>query len=196
MKLSHLFLALTLSACALTAQAQTDNVRRHKTTTPAAKPAAKPATKPAAKSVTKPAVNPAAQPVQEPEATPKQETEATPKQETEASSAVVEEDKIYDDTVEQPPTFPGGMSALMQHLATHVKYPKAAQEQKIQGTVILKFVVLEDGSVSDVEVSKSLEPHCDEEAVRVVKELPQFIPGKQQGKPVRVWLTLPIRFRL
>lgn len=113
-----------------------------------------------------------------------------------ASSAVVEEEaKVYN-VVEQPPTFPGGEAALLKYIATHVKYPQIAQEQDIQGVVNLRFVVKEDGSVGDVQVAKSLESHCDQEAVRVVKSLPRFIPGKQQGKAVKVWFSLPVRFQL
>lgn len=113
-----------------------------------------------------------------------------------ASSAVVEEEaKVYN-VVEQPPTFPGGEAALLKYIATHVKYPQIAQEQEVQGVVNLRFVVKEDGSVGDVQVAKSLESHCDQEAVRVVKSLPRFIPGKQQGKAVKVWFSLPVRFQL
>lgn len=113
-----------------------------------------------------------------------------------ATSAVQEEEaKVYN-VVEQPPTFPGGEAALLKYIATHVKYPQIAQEQDIQGVVNLRFVVKEDGSVGDVQVAKSLESHCDAEAVRVVKSLPRFIPGKQQGKAVKVWFSLPVRFQL
>lgn len=98
--------------------------------------------------------------------------------------------------VEQEPSFPGGQDALLKYIATHIKYPAIAQEQDIQGQVVLKFVVKEDGSVGDVKVMKGLSKECDAEAVRVVKSLPRFIPGKQQGKPVKVWFTLPIRFQL
>lgn len=111
------------------------------------------------------------------------------------SAPVEEEAKVYQ-VVEQMPTFPGGEAALLKYVATHVKYPSIAQEQQISGQVILRFVVKEDGSVGDVIVQKSLERHCDDEAVRVVKSLPRFIPGKQQGKAVRVWYTLPVRFTL
>ena len=96
--------------------------------------------------------------------------------------------------VEQMPSFPGGEAALLKYVNTHIKYPAIAQEQEISGVVVLRFVVKEDGSVGEVIVQKSLEKHCDEEAVRVVKSLPRFIPGKQQGKAVRVWYTLPVRY--
>ena len=98
--------------------------------------------------------------------------------------------------VEQMPVFPGGEQALLAYVASHVKYPEIAKEQDVQGIVQLRFVVLENGSIGDVQVIKSLESHCDAEAKRVVKSLPRFVPGKQQGKAVRVWYTLPIRFQI
>lgn len=96
--------------------------------------------------------------------------------------------------VEQPPTFPGGEQALIAYIAKNLKYPQIALEQEIQGVVKLRFVVMPDGTVGDVIIQQGLEKHCDEEAVRVVKSLPRFIPGKQQGKPVAVWYSMPIRF--
>lgn len=96
--------------------------------------------------------------------------------------------------VEQPPTFPGGENALIAYIAKHLQYPQIALEQEIQGVVKLRFVVMPDGTVGDVVIQQGLESHCDKEAVRVVKSLPRFIPGKQQGKPVAVWYSLPIRF--
>ena len=112
------------------------------------------------------------------------------------TSAPVEEEATVYNVVEQMPQFPGGEAALLKYVATHLKYPAIAQEQEISGVVTLRFVVLEDGSVGDVIIMKSLEKHCDEEAKRVVKSLPRFIPGKQQGKAVRVWYTLPVRYIL
>ena len=109
------------------------------------------------------------------------------------SAPVEEEAKVYN-VVEQMPSFPGGEAALLKYVNTHIKYPAIAQEQEISGVVVLRFVVKEDGSVGEVIVQKSLAKHCDEEAVRVVKSLPRFIPGKQQGKAVRVWYTLPVRY--
>ena len=111
------------------------------------------------------------------------------------SAPVEEEAKVYN-VVEQMPSFPGGEAALLKYVNTHIKYPAIAQEQEISGVVVLRFVVKEDGSVGEVIVQKSLEKHCDEEAKRVVKSLPRFIPGKQQGKAVRVWYTLPVRYVL
>ena len=97
---------------------------------------------------------------------------------------------------EQLPVFPGGDSALLAYVAQHLKYPEQAIRDSVQGVVQLRFVVLENGHVGKVQIIKSLESHCDAEAKRVVKYFPRFIPGKQQGKAVRVWYTLPIRFQL
>ena len=97
---------------------------------------------------------------------------------------------------EQLPVFPGGESALLAYVAQHLKYPEQAIRDSVQGVVQLRFVVLENGHVGKVQIIKSLESHCDAEAKRVVKYFPRFIPGKQQGKAVRVWYTLPIRFQL
>ena len=95
---------------------------------------------------------------------------------------------------EQLPVFPGGEHALLAYVAQHLKYPEQAIRDRVQGIVQLRFVVLENGSIGDVQIIKSLGPHCDAEAKRVVKSLPRFIPGKQGGKAVRVWYTIPIRF--
>ena len=106
------------------------------------------------------------------------------------------EDKKVHDVVEVMPTFPGGESALLNYVSTHLKYPAIAQEEDIQGVVNLKFVVLENGAVGDVKIVKSLHPACDKAAIAVVKSLPRFIPGKQQGRAVKVWFNLPIRFTI
>ncbi len=97
---------------------------------------------------------------------------------------------------EQMPVFPGGEHALLAYVAQHLKYPEQAIRDRVQGIVQLRFVVLEDGHIGKVQIIKSLESHCDAEAKRVVKSLPRFIPGKQGGKVVRVWYTLPIRFMI
>lgn len=110
-------------------------------------------------------------------------------------AAPEEDSKIYT-IVETPASFPGGEAALLNYVNSHLKYPAIAEEEGIQGKVVLKFVVLENGNVGQVQVVQSLESHCDQEAIRVVKSLPRFSPGKQQGKPVKSWFTLPIRFQL
>ena len=98
--------------------------------------------------------------------------------------------------VEQLPVFPGGEAALIAYVASHTRYPEQAIRDSVQGVVLLRFVVLENGSIGDVQIIRSLESHCDAEAKRVVRSLPRFIPGRQGGKAVRVWSSLPIRFQL
>ena len=105
------------------------------------------------------------------------------------------EEKVWE-VIEQMPQFPGGESELLSFIAKSIRYPVIAQENGIQGRVILRFVVSKTGVVSNVEVLRSLDSACDKEAVRVVKTLPNWIPGKQNGVTVPVYYTLPITFRL
>ncbi len=98
--------------------------------------------------------------------------------------------------VEHMPEFPGGMGALMKYLATHINYPALAKESGIQGRVFINFVVEPNGSIDHVKVLRGIGGGCDEEAVRVVKSMPKWIPGKQRGKPVRVSFNLPVKFTL
>ncbi|MBQ7451253.1 MAG: energy transducer TonB [Prevotella sp.] len=106
-----------------------------------------------------------------------------------------EENKVFD-VVEQMPSFPGGNAALMNYLSQNIKYPVIAEENGIQGRVIVQFVVGKDGHISDVRVAKSVDPSLDKEAVRVVRGMPKWIPGKQNGQAVTVRYTLPVTFRL
>ena len=106
-----------------------------------------------------------------------------------------EETKVFD-VVEEMPSFPGGPGALMSFLSGNIKYPVVAEENGIQGRVIVAFVVERDGSITDVRVVKSVDQSLDKEAVRVVKSMPNWIPGKQNGSAVRVKFTLPVTFRL
>ena len=106
-----------------------------------------------------------------------------------------EENKGFD-VVEQMPSFPGGMPALMQWLSQNIKYPVIAAENGVQGRVIVQFVVEKDGSVTDVHVAKSVDPSLDKEATRVVKAMPKWNPGKQNGSAVRVKYTVPVMFKL
>ena len=99
------------------------------------------------------------------------------------------------DGIDPLPQFPGGSKALMQFLLDNLKYP-AAENSCIQGRVVLRFVVTTDGSIENVEVMKSLDPSCDAEAIRVVKAMPKWIPGKQNGKPVSTYYSLPVKFSL
>ena len=107
----------------------------------------------------------------------------------------VEENKVFD-VVEQMPSFPGGMGALMNWLSQNIKYPVIAAENGVQGRVIVQFVVEKDGSITDVKVAKSVDPSLDKEAARVVGSMPHWIPGKQNGSAVRVKYTVPVTFKL
>lgn len=110
---------------------------------------------------------------------------------------VLEDDtkKVYD-VVEQMPAYPGGIQALMKFLQENVNYPDKAQEKNVQGRVIVSFIVEKDGSITDVEVIRSVDPSLDAEALRAVRSMPRWIPGKQDGVPVRVKYNVPISFRL
>jgi len=100
------------------------------------------------------------------------------------------------DIVEEMPEFPGGIGKLMEYVAMNVRYPKEAEEKGIQGRVIATFVVEKDGSITDAEISKNVDPALDAEALRVIKDMPNWSPGKQDGEPVRVKFTIPVTFRL
>jgi len=107
-----------------------------------------------------------------------------------------EEEKVIFMVVESMPAFPGGEAALYKYLAENIKYPQMAKESGIQGRVFVTFVVERDGSVTDVRVLRGIGGGCDEEAIRVVKGMPKWSPGKQRGKAVRVQYNLPVKFTL
>ena len=98
--------------------------------------------------------------------------------------------------VETMPEFPGGQSALFMYLQKNIVYPSAASEAGIQGKVYIRFVVDVDGSITQVEVLRGVEKSLDDEALRVVKKMPNWKPGTQGGKPVKVYFNLPISFKL
>lgn len=98
--------------------------------------------------------------------------------------------------VEQQPEFPGGNAAMMKFLSDNIRYPVIAQENGIQGRVICNFVVERDGSITDVQVVRGVDPSLDREAIRVIQQMPRWAPGKQRGSAVRVRFTLPVVFRL
>ena len=104
-------------------------------------------------------------------------------------------DKVFE-KVEDMPEFPGGEQAMMDFVAKNVQYPKEAMEKGISGRVLVGFIVEKDGSISETEVVKGIGGGCDEEAVRVVKAMPKWIPGKQDDKPVRVSYTMPFFFKM
>ncbi len=98
--------------------------------------------------------------------------------------------------VEQPPSFPGGDAALMEYLNNNISYPAIAVDMNIQGKVTCSFVVGKDGSIQDVRVERSVDGSLDKEAVRVIKSMPRWIPGRQGGNAVKVKYYLPVSFRL
>ena len=98
--------------------------------------------------------------------------------------------------VEKMPEFPGGTVELMKYLNSNVKYPIIAQENGIQGRVIVQFTVRRDGSIDDIEVVRSADPNLDKEAIRVIKSMPNWTPGEQRGKKVNCKFTVPVVFKL
>lgn len=114
--------------------------------------------------------------------------------------AVVEEEEVAEaeifTVVEESPSFPGGDAARIKFLQENIVYPQMARESGIQGTVYVTFVVERNGNVTDVRVLRGIGGGCDEEAVRVIKAMPKWNPGKQRGKPVRVQFNMPIKFTL
>ena len=113
---------------------------------------------------------------------------------------VIEEEEVVEEeifqVVEEMPEPPGGMAGLMKYLARNIKYPAIAQENGIQGRVVVQFVVEKDGSIANPVVVKGVDPSLDKEAVRVISTMPKWKPGKQRGKAVRVKYTVPVTFRL
>ena len=114
---------------------------------------------------------------------------------SDASPSYPAEERVFM-SVEQHPAFPGGNTQLMKYLSENLKYPKEAAEKGIEGQVVIQFVVGKDGKISDVKVLRSLHPLCDAEAVRLIESMPKWITGRQNGAPVSVYYTIPIRFKL
>lgn len=96
--------------------------------------------------------------------------------------------------VEQQPEFTGGMAALGRYMRRNLQYPQVARQAKIKGRVFITFVITDTGTIEDVKALNSLSPECDQEAIRMVKEMPRWKPGQQGGKPVYVRYNLPVRF--
>ena len=107
----------------------------------------------------------------------------------------VDEQQIFQ-VVEENPEFPGGMKECMKFLSNNIKYPQISQENGVQGRVIVQFVVNADGTIVDPVVVRGVDPYLDKEALRVIKLMPKWKPGKQRGKAVRVRYTQPVLFRL
>ena len=120
------------------------------------------------------------------------EVEASPQADEETKP---QSKKVYE-SVEQMPEFPGGIAAMMRYLSENIKYPPEAAKNNIEGRVVLQFVIDETGQVGDIQVARPVSEELDAEAVRVVKSMPKFEPGRQDGEAVSVWYTLPINFKL
>ena len=112
------------------------------------------------------------------------------------STAQTKKNNMVYDVVEVMPQFPGGQIAMLKYIMENIKYPKQIMEEGIQGRVTVRFIVEKDGSISDVKPILSVHPLLDKEAVRVVKSMPKWTPGKHNGKPVRVRFNLPVMFKL
>ncbi|MDD2322952.1 MAG: energy transducer TonB, partial [Bacteroidales bacterium] len=112
----------------------------------------------------------------------------------------VEEEEVVEEeiflVVENQPEFPGGEAARLKYLSENIEYPQMAKESGIQGIVFVTFVVEPNGSISNVAILRGIGGGCDEEAVRVVQNMPSWKPGKQRGRPVRVRFNMPIKFTL
>ena len=100
------------------------------------------------------------------------------------------------DVVEKMPEYPGGQAALFEYLSTNVKYPADAEKKKVEGRVLVTFIVNTDGSITDIELVRKAFPSLDAEAVRVISGMPKWIPGEQKGQKVRVKYTVPLSFHL
>ena len=123
------------------------------------------------------------------------------KAQEEFTRVVVDEEEVEEEeevflVVEEDPDFPGGLGALSQFIADNIKYPELAKQNNITGRVFVSFVVEKDGSVGQVKVLRDIGGGCGAEAVRVVKSMPKWKPGKQRGKPVRTQFNLPVNFEL
>ncbi|MDE6311375.1 MAG: energy transducer TonB [Muribaculaceae bacterium] len=117
-------------------------------------------------------------------------------QEVIAETKPVEEAPVSIAMVEQKPSFPGGEAAMYQWLSSNIQYPAVASEEGIQGRVVVEFVVGKDGSITNVKVLRPRHPALDKEAVRVIKSMPKWVPGRNNGQPVKVTYTLPVTFKL
>lgn len=130
----------------------------------------------------------------------KEEADKQAKEEAERQARETEEkeqlkNKVYD-VVGEMPEYPGGPSAMFEYLSKNIQYPEGAKKEGIQGRVIVTIIIEKDGSITDAKVVKSLAPSLDREAQRLVESMPNWIPGKQNGEPVRVKYTVPVTFSL
>lgn len=109
---------------------------------------------------------------------------------------IIDGEKIYE-VADVMPAFPdGGQKGLMRYLSENVTFPKDAMKDKVNGRVVLRFIVRKDGSISDIKIVRPLYPSCDDEALRVISQMPDWEPGTENGEPVNVFFSLPIRFSM
>lgn len=111
------------------------------------------------------------------------------------SSSKYEDDEVFI-VAEQLPTYPGGEEARVKFLIDNIIYPKTLQEKGIKGKVVARFIVEKDGSISNAEIIRSLDPILDKEVLRVVKLMPKWKPGMQKGEPIRCYFSMPVTFEL
>ena len=129
----------------------------------------------------------------------KKKVERHQKAEAKASDAIAPADttkNVVYDVTETLPQFPGGQGVMMKYLAANIKYPASAVKAKKQGRVIVTFIIQKDGSVAKARIARSVNPELDAEALRIVKAMPNWTPGTQDGKPVNVKYTIPVVFSL
>ena len=112
------------------------------------------------------------------------------------STAQTKKNNMVYDVVEVMPQYPGGQIAMLKYIMENIKYPEQAMKEGIQGRVTVRFIVEKDGRGSNVRLLRSVQPSLDKEAIRVVKSMPKWTPGKHNGKPVRVRFNLPVMFKL
>lgn len=126
---------------------------------------------------------------------PAQDAESVAEPVKEEKTAATAANEVYT-TVEKKPQFPGGEAALMKYVGENIRYPENAFKNKVQGRVIVQFVVQKDGKVGEVKILRGTDEELNNEAVRVIKSLPAFTPGEMDGKPVSVWYTFPVMFKI
>ena len=134
-------------------------------------------------------------PSEDKESQVKKEIEFKP-QVTEEREVTKAEDRNIYDNVDQMPSFPNGQRAMISWINRNLRYPAAAAENGVQGTVVCSFVVERDGSITNVQVKQGIDPSLNKEAVRVLNQMPRWTPGRNNGSTVRVRCTVPVNFRL
>lgn len=115
---------------------------------------------------------------------------------TQAQEATTNEDNTLYSTFDEAPTYPGGAAAISRFIGTNLKYPKQARKDNVSGQVVAEFTIEKDGSISDINITTSLTPECDQAVIDVLNKMPKWTPGKKDGKDVRSLYVLPVTFKL